>query len=79
MSVVSLCEAEAEVKKAMAVAHQAEARMLELRAATSLVRLRRRVGDPRSARASLAEVLAWFTEGASSPYVAEARELIAAD
>jgi hypothetical protein len=50
--------------------------LLELRAATSYFRLRRRLGDVAGGRAVLAEVAGWFSEGGNSPVVMEARMLL---
>jgi DNA-binding SARP family transcriptional activator/predicted ATPase len=55
--------AELALRRARDVARQQEARMLELRAATSLSRLLRRRGDAAEAEQTLAEPYAWFTEG----------------
>ena len=48
---------------AIAVAQQQKARSFELRAAMSLARLWRDQGKPQQARALLAPVYGWFTEG----------------
>jgi hypothetical protein len=50
--------------------------LLELRAAISYFRLRRRLGDAAGGLAVLAEVAGWFTEGVNSPPVLEARKLL---
>jgi ATP/maltotriose-dependent transcriptional regulator MalT len=69
-------EAEAEFKAAMQQAHEAQCHLLELRAAISYFRLRRRLGDSPGGRAMLAEVADRFTEGLNSPAVTEARILL---
>jgi adenylate cyclase len=55
--------AEADFRQAMATAHQQGARMLELRAATSLARLWKSQGKRQAAREMLAEAYGWFEEG----------------
>ncbi len=59
--------------QALDLARQQEARMLELRAALSLARLRQRQGAPDEAYGALAEVYNWFTEGHDLPDLQEAR------
>ena len=56
-------EAEQNYVGAINVAQRQSARSLELRAATSLVRLLQAQGRSDEARARLAPLLAWFTEG----------------
>ncbi len=56
-------EAEACLRRAIEIARSQKARSWELRAATSLARLWRDQGDPEKARALLARVYDWFTEG----------------
>ena len=53
-----------------------EAKSWELRAATSLARLRRDQGKHKQARQFLAPVYDWFTKGFETPDLQEARELI---
>ncbi|MGI8989642.1 MAG: serine/threonine-protein kinase PknK [Bryobacteraceae bacterium] len=72
-----LPEAEAEFECALDRAKRAQCRLLELRAAVSYFHLHRRLGDAARGRAPLAEVLAWFSEGANSPVVTDARMLLA--
>jgi predicted ATPase/DNA-binding SARP family transcriptional activator len=55
--------AELSLRRARDVARQQEAKMLELRAASSLSRLLRRRGGAREAAQMLGETYAWFTEG----------------
>jgi len=71
-----LPEAEAEFQCALQLARQAQCRLLELRAAISYLRLRRRLGDAAGARALLAQVAGGFPEGAASPAVSEAWRLL---
>lgn len=66
-------EAEACFERAMAVARSQQARTLELRAATSRARLLGRTGRGGEARAALADVYGWFTEGFETPDLREAR------
>ena len=72
-----IADAEAAYQKAIAVARASGARTLELRAAASRFRLRQRLGEADSARNDLAAVLEGFTEGRETPYVADARRLVA--
>src|SRR5574341_1843853 len=55
--------AEEGFQLALEIARQQEAKMFELRDATSLARLRQRQGKREGARALLAPLYAWFTEG----------------
>jgi adenylate cyclase len=56
-------EAEARLEEALVVARRQQARSWELRVAMSLARLRARQGRQDAARACLAEIYTWFTEG----------------
>jgi predicted ATPase len=69
-------EAEASFKLALTIAHQQEARSLELRAAMSLARLWRDQGKPQEARELLAPVYGWFTEGFDTRDLKEAKALL---
>jgi predicted ATPase len=69
-------EAEREIRLAVDIARSQEARSLELRAATSLARLWQRQGRPGEARALLAPIHAWFTEGIDMPDLQEAKALL---
>ena len=62
--------------QAMQVAHDQEAKTIELRAATSLARLRRNQGRRAEARRVLASVYDWFTEGFDTPDLLEAHALL---
>ena len=69
--------AEACFLKAIEVAHGQEARMLELRAATDLVRLWRDTGAPNDPRALLEPILATIEGGETTRDVRNARALLA--
>jgi len=59
------------------VARRQQAKALELRAACSLSRLWQQQGQPEAARALLAPLYAWFTEGLDTPDLQEAQTLLA--
>ena len=69
-------KAEAHFERALAVARQQEAKSWELRAATSMARLWRDQGKPQQARALLAPVYGWFTEGFDTRDLKEAKTLL---
>ena len=69
--------AEAAFQKALSVARAQAAKSLELRAATSLARLRQSQGKTQEARDQLAPIYAWFTEGFDTPDLMEAKALLA--
>jgi predicted ATPase len=69
-------EAEASLERAIEVAQRQQAKSWELRASTSRARLRQRQGRREEARALLAEIYGWFTEGFDTPDLVEARTLI---
>jgi len=71
-------EAEACFRQALDVARRQHAKSLELRAAMSLSRLWQRQGKRDAARALLAEVYGWFTEGFDTVDLQEARALLEA-
>jgi predicted ATPase len=71
-------EAAACFERALALAHQREARAWELRAATSLARLLREQGRREAARTVLAPAYSWFTEGFDTTDLQEARALLTA-
>jgi tetratricopeptide (TPR) repeat protein len=68
--------AERSYHRAIAVAERQGAKLLQLRAATSLARLWRDQGKHTEARDLLAPVYGWFTEGFSTPVLQEAKELL---
>jgi predicted ATPase len=72
----TVSEAETAIEKAIAVARRQNAKSWELRAATSLARLRRQQGRPQEAVALLAPILAWFTEGFDTADLKEAKTLL---
>ena len=59
------------------IARRQEAKTFELRAATSLARLCQRQGKRDAARALLAPLYAWFTEGFDTRDLIEAKALLA--
>ena len=63
-------------RRAIEVARVTNARWLELRAATSLARLRADRGERGQAHDLLAPVLRWFTEGFDTPDLGEAQALL---
>jgi class 3 adenylate cyclase/predicted ATPase len=69
-------EAEALFCRALDIARAQEAKSFELRAATSLARLWQRQGQRAKARALLAPVYAWFTEGFDTRDLVEAKTLL---
>jgi predicted ATPase len=62
--------------KALSVARRQSAKLFELRAATSLARLRRDQGKPQQACELLAPVYGWFTEGFDTRDLKEAKALL---
>jgi predicted ATPase len=68
-------EAEACFRRALAVAHEQQAKLWELRAATSLARLWQ---DQRRNEAHdlLAPIYGWFTEGFDTPDLKQAKALL---
>jgi predicted ATPase len=69
-------EAEAWLQRALNVARRQKAKSLELRVAMSLSRLWQRQGKRTEARALLAPVYGWFTEGFDTPDLQEAKALL---
>src|SRR3989442_1361630 len=70
--------AAASFGQALAMARQQEAKSLELRVARSLARLWQQQGKCAEARALLAEVYGWFTEGFDTADLQEAKGLLTA-
>ena len=70
-------EAEANFRQALEIANKQRARALELRAAVSLCRLLQVRGRPSDGLRILTTAYDWFTEGAETTDLTEARELIA--
>jgi predicted ATPase len=71
-------EAESWLQQALAIARHQGAKSLELRAAMSLARLWQQQGKCAAARALLAEVYGWFTEGFDTADLQEAKVLLTA-
>jgi predicted ATPase len=69
--------AEASYRQALALAQQQSAKLWELRAATSLVRLWREQGRRGEARDLLAPIYGWFTEGFDTADLQDAAKLLA--
>jgi predicted ATPase len=69
-------EAESCLRQAVDVAHQQQAKSFELRAAMSLSRLWQQQGKRTEARALLAPIYDWFTEGFDTADLQEAKALL---
>jgi predicted ATPase len=69
-------KAEAHFERAIMVAREQQAKLWELRAATSLARLRRDQGKRHEARELLAPVYGWFTDGFGTRDLKEAKALL---
>jgi predicted ATPase len=69
-------EAEACLRQAFDVARHQQAKALELRAAMSLARLWQQQGKRDEARALLAPIYGWFTEGFDTADLQEAQALL---
>jgi predicted ATPase len=68
--------AEASFRKALDIARGQQAKSWELRAATNLARLLARQGRREEARALLAPIYGWFTEGFDTADLEEAKGLL---
>jgi class 3 adenylate cyclase/predicted ATPase len=75
-AVPNLALAEASLNRAIATAQQQGAKWWELRAVTSLARLRCAQGKSNEARNLLAPVYGWFTEGFDTADLIEAKALL---
>jgi adenylate cyclase len=71
-----VAEAERCLRTAIEIARWQSARLMELRATTSLARLLAKHGRPDEARAMLAEIYGWFTEGFDTSDLKEAKALL---
>ena len=69
-------EAEACFRRALAVAHEQQAKLWELRAATSLARLWRDQRRRNEAHDLLAPICGWFTEGFDTADLKDAKGLL---
>jgi predicted ATPase len=69
-------EAENSFRRAIEIARTQSARMWELRATTSLARLLDEQGKRDEARAMLAEIYGWFTEGFDTADLKDAKALL---
>jgi len=76
LSVDYQAEAEACFQQALDVARRQEAKSLELRAAMSLSRLWQQQSKQDEARALLAPIFGWFTEGFDTADLQEAKALL---
>jgi predicted ATPase len=69
-------DAEASYQKALEISRSQDAKLWEIRAATSLGRLWRDHGKGHEARDLLAPVYNWFTEGLDTPDLVDAKALL---
>jgi predicted ATPase len=69
-------EAEKFFRKAIDIASRRQAKSLELRAVTSLCRLRQQQGKDAEARQMLENIYGWFTEGFDTADLKQARSLL---
>ena len=72
----ALKQAENSFRRAIEIAHQQNARTLELRATMSLARLLTMEGRRDDARTMLSEIYNWFTEGFDTADMKEAKALV---
>jgi predicted ATPase len=78
-TLLTLCrndEAEAELQRALTIAHQQQARWWELRAATSLAMYWHDGGKYLEAYSLLHPVYSWFIEGFDTAYLRDAKALL---
>jgi predicted ATPase len=68
--------AERHYRQAVAVAERQSAKLLQLRASTSLARLWRDQGKRAQAHDLLGPIYQWFTEGFDAPVLKDARALL---
>src|SRR5262249_8607468 len=78
LSADNLAEAERCFHQALVIARRQHAKSLELRAAMSLSRLWQQRGKRAEARALLAPIYGWFTEGFDTADLQEAKTLLEA-
>ena len=71
----NIAQAENCFRRAIEVARKQSAKSWELRATTSLVRLLAKLGKRGEARAMLAEIYGWFTEGFDTADLKDAKAL----
>jgi class 3 adenylate cyclase/tetratricopeptide (TPR) repeat protein len=76
LAVPDVPQAEACFQRALTVARRQQAKAWELRAAISLSRLWQQQGKHAEARALLAPLYSWFTEGFDTPDLQEAKALL---
>jgi tetratricopeptide (TPR) repeat protein len=76
LAVPDALQAEACFQQALAIARRQQARSYELRTAMSLSRLWQQQGKRDAARALLAPIYGWFTEGFDTPDLQEAKALL---
>ena len=77
-AIADAVQAEACFQQALTIARRQQAKSWELRAATSLARLWQQQGKRAEARALLAPIYDWFTEGFDTADLQEARALLEA-
>ena len=77
-TVLDATQAEAWLQQALAIARRQQAKSWELRTAMSLSRLWQQQGKQDEARALLAPIYGWFTEGFDTADLQEARALLEA-
>jgi predicted ATPase len=77
-AVADAVQAEACFQQALTIARRQQAKSWELRTATSLARLWQQQGKRAEARALLAPIYDWFTEGFDTADLQEARALLEA-